>query len=612
MGVALIALLSGLGFIIAYHTYGRWLGSKLFKLSDQAVCPSAEQFDDVDYVPTSKWVVFGHHFTSIAGVGPIVGPAIGIMWGWLPALLWVLFGSIFIGAVHDLGSLVVSLRNRGLTVGDVAGRLVTARTRLLFLLILVLALSIVLAIFGLIIANVFRIFPSSIFPCLLQIPLAISIGLLMKNGVGKLFWLSASALAVMLLSVGFGNIGLLSDLNQSLAQMPVWLWTVLLLSYSYIASVLPVWLLLQPRDYINSLQLLFTLGLIVIGLLATALVGGVSETGGASIPLEFAAPAIVAQPMGAPPLFPFLFVTIACGAISGFHCLVSSGTSSKQLKNEKDAQFIGYGSMLVEGALATIVIIACAAGIGLGLKSASGEWLTGSAAWESIYSSWQAANGLGAKIGAFVQGASNLILTVGIPREIGVALMGVLVASFAGTTMDTSCRLQRYVIQELGKTLSQSSEMRFLRPLTNMHVATGVAVLMALLIAAFPAPGLEWNLQNAGTGGLILWPLFGATNQLLAGLAFIVILFYLQRRALPMWFIIPPALFMLFLPAWTMIHQMLIGTEQSPSWLASGQWFLFFTGLFTLALEGFVIYEAGRLFVHVRGQREFVPEREAV
>jgi len=164
MDVLIIALLAGFGFIAAYHTYGRWLGHKIFALSAKAVCPSCKLEDGVDYVPTSKGVVFGHHFTSIAGTGPIVGPAIAVMWGWVPALLWVVLGSIFIGAVHDFGALVVSLRNNGQTVGDIAGRVMNRRVRLLFLFVLFMALTIVLAIFGLVIASVFKMYPAAIFP----------------------------------------------------------------------------------------------------------------------------------------------------------------------------------------------------------------------------------------------------------------------------------------------------------------------------------------------------------------------------------------------------------------------------------------------------------------
>ena len=199
MQTLLIALLAGLGFIVAYHTYGRWLGSKIFKLSAEHVCPSEKLKDGVDYVPTSKGIVFGHHFASIAGTGPIVGPAIAILWGWFPALLWVIFGSIFIGAVHDFGALVVSLRNNGQTVGDIAGRVLNRRVRVVFLCILFMAVAIVLAIFGLVIAAIFKMFPSAIVPCLLQIPLAVLIGMWLNRRGLSLKIPSIIALIVMYL-----------------------------------------------------------------------------------------------------------------------------------------------------------------------------------------------------------------------------------------------------------------------------------------------------------------------------------------------------------------------------------------------------------------------------
>lgn len=280
MPTLLIALGSFFAYLIAYHTYGRWLSRKLFKLDPHAKVPSAALEDGTDFVPTAKGVVFGHHFTSIAGTGPIVGPALAVMWGWLPALLWVLFGSIFIGAVHDLGSLVISLRNRGQTVGDIAGRVIHPRARLLFLSILFLALTLVLGIFGVVIAKIFIAFPMSIFPCLFQIPLAMMIGVLLhKRGSGLLIP-SLITLVLMYLSVWFGDSGMLHDLNLWFSQWPLIAWVVFLLIYSYAASVMPVWLLLQPRDYINSLQLLTAMGLIVAGLVVAGLTGVADGSGG--------------------------------------------------------------------------------------------------------------------------------------------------------------------------------------------------------------------------------------------------------------------------------------------------------------------------------------------
>ena len=613
MQTLLIALLSGIGFIVAYHTYGRWLGSKIFRLSADAICPSKRLNDGVDYVPTSKSVVFGHHFTSIAGTGPIVGPAIAIMWGWVPALLWVVLGSIFIGAVHDFGALVVSLRNNGQTVGDIAGRVLNKRVRLLFLFTLFMALTVVLAIFGLVIAAVFDLYPSAIFPCLVQIPIAIAIGMLLHRQGVSLFLPSLIALGIMYLTVVFGDWGPLHSINHALGGtkdpgdgMPIWTWVVVLLGYSYIASVLPVWTLLQPRDYINSLQLISALALIVLGLFAAAFTG-YTPPGGTAQELQFVAPAFQWQPEGAPMIFPFLFITIACGAVSGFHCLVSSGTSSKQLKNEPDARFVGYGSMLTEGFLATLVILACGAGLGLGLMK-GGELLTGTAAWKAQYTSWSAAGSLGAKVGAFVQGSANFLQSLGLSAAVAIALMGVLVASFAGTTLDTACRLQRYVVQELAATLGGKAGADGPPPaalfalLQNKHGATIFAVAIAAAMAAIPQGGAEWSLANAGKGGLTLWPLFGATNQLLAGLSFLVITFYLWRRGRAIWFLVLPMVFMLIMPMWAMLHQLFI----APGWLKAGQvdYLLGGIGLATIALEIWMIVEAIKLFPKAKGVLE--------
>ena len=288
-----IALGSIVLYLIAYHTYGRWLARKIFKLDPDAITPSGEINDDQDYVPTSRGIVFGHHFTSIAGTGPIVGPALAIMWGWVPALLWVLFGSILIGAVHDFGTLVVSLRNRGMTVGEIAGRVINPRARLLFLFILLFALWVVLAIFGWVIARVFTQFPESILQVFLQIPIAIWIGVRIHRKGKKLLFPSIIALTLMYLTVWFGAAcpglewtggGLgsaIQTLNATLAAWPVWVWVAVMLAYCYAASVMPVWVLLQPRDYINSLQLISSLALIIVGLAVAAFIGGISPVEGA-------------------------------------------------------------------------------------------------------------------------------------------------------------------------------------------------------------------------------------------------------------------------------------------------------------------------------------------
>lgn len=604
MSVVLVALISLGVLLVAYHTYGRFLARRVFGLDPTAAVPSVALRDDRDYVPTPKEIVFGHHFASIAGTGPIVGPAIGIMWGWVPALLWVVLGAIFLGAVHDFSTLVISLRSRGQTVGDIAGRVLNPRVRVLFLLILLFSLWVVLAIFGLIIASVFRLFPESILPVWLQIPIAVWIGLTVHRRGGRLLVPSLIALGLMYATVwlGAGCPGMewtggwlgrgIRSLNLGMADWPIWMWTAILLIYCYIASVLPVWVLLQPRDYINSLQLISSLGLLAAGLVAA----GVRGAGGRE--LELVAPAVQWSPLNAPPMFPFLFVTIACGAISGFHCLVSSGTSSKQLRRETDAQFVGYGAMLTEAALAVLVIATVAGGIGLGWERYPG--VVGKELWQTIYQDWTAADkGLGVKVGTFVVGAANFLEALGLNRTMASALMGVFVASFAGTTLDTATRLQRYVIQELSRATGQGWPAigRAARAMENVHAASIVAVGSAFILAMLPMPGQAWTGENLGKGGQILWPLFGATNQLLAGLAFLVVCAWLWRRRLPIAFAAVPGVFMLIMPACAIVRDCW-------RWWGEGQYLLGTVAVIVLALEGWMIAEAVLLMPRIRGVLE--------
>ncbi len=619
MVTLLVAVGSFVGFIVAYHTYGRWLGRRIFRLDSGAEVPSRQLRDDIDFVPTPRQILFGHHFTSIAGTGPIVGPAIAVFWGWLPALLWVVFGSIFIGAVHDLGSLVVSLRNRGQTVGEVAGRLITPRARVLFLLILFFALTVVLAIFGLVIANIFDYYPESVLSVWIAMPLAVLVGFWVYRYQGGVVAPSLLALAVLYGAVYVGaeylpiRLDALLPANEWTSHKIVW--TVVLFIYCFIASVLPVWLLLQPRDFINSQQLLVALVLLVAGIFVVSLTGEAD--------LVASAPAVMPaaeRPADAPPIWPFLFITIACGAVSGFHCVVSSGTSSKQIASECDAQYVGYGAMLLEGALAVIVILACCAGVGMGefertyavdaarpsaiqpydlhpKLTADDEHLTGREAWRARYNAaegWEKFS-LAQMLGAFVDGGANFLAAIGIPIKLAVATIAVLVACFAATTLDTATRLQRYVIQELAAAFH-------VRPLQNKYAATILAVALALALALMRGPATVPGKPGVpGMGGLYLWPLFGATNQLLAGLAFMVIVFYLWRRNKPIWFAVVPMLLMIAMPAWGLWWQMF---NPRSGWWPTSNYLLLSIGAIVMVLQVWMLIEGLLVWRRAKG----VPE----
>ena len=506
MNGALVGLV-GLGFfLLAYRFYGTFIASKVFGLEEldrhNTPTPARAHEDGIDYVPTHKSILIGHHFSSIAGAAPIVGPAVAAIWGWVPALLWIIIGVIFMGACHDFGALVLSMHHRGNSMAYVAEEILGARIRNLFLLVIFFLIWMVIAVFALVIANLFVSFPSAVLPVNFEIIVAVLMGLLINKGGQSLKVPSILAQLTLFVMIYLGTKYPIS-LTPLFGENALMAWMVFLLLYSFVASVLPVWVLLQPRDYINGHQLVVGLFLMVTGLFI--------------VQPEIVAPAINPHPEGAPSLFPFLFITIACGAISGFHGLVSGGTTSKQVPNWQDAKPVAYGSMLGEGLLALLATLAVTAGF----KSA--------AAWHTHYANWNAANGLSAKISAFVMGSGRFISGWGIPEEVGQTLMAVLIISFAATSLDTACRIQRYIIGEVGEAMG-------IKALKNRYTASFIAVGSAFLLMIS---------SDGGKGGLKIWPLFGATNQMLAALTLILVALYLlkkKRKALPY---IIPAVFIL-------------------------------------------------------------------
>ncbi|MEO1933847.1 MAG: carbon starvation CstA family protein, partial [Myxococcales bacterium] len=386
MNAALLAAIAFVAFALGYHFYSGFLARHIFDLQPDEPVPSHELEDGVDYVPTRLHVLWGHHFASIAGAAPIVGPAIAVIWGWVPALIWVCVGTVFMGAAHDFSALVISARHRGRSIGDVAGSVINPRVRTLFLIVISLLIWVVLAVFAYIIATLFHSTPSSIFPINVQILIAMVLGWLVYRRGMPMFLPSIVCYVGLLVAIFYG--GAVATALPFLQAISISTWVWMLLGYSFVASVMPVWLLLQPRDYINSHQLLTGLAVLSAGLLV--------------LQPKIVAPAFNLEPEGAPSMIPFLFVTIACGAISGFHGLVASGTTSKQLSKMTDARPIGYGGMLAEGFLGLMAVLAATAGF-----SEASDW------W-SHYSSWGAANGLAAKLDAFVSGGASFVAALGI------------------------------------------------------------------------------------------------------------------------------------------------------------------------------------------------------
>lgn len=545
-------------FALAYRFYARFLGTRIFALADSDAVPARQFEDGVDFVPTRKAVLWGHHFTSIAGAAPIVGPAIAVIWGWLPALLWVTLGTVAMGAVHDFSALVISLRNRGRSIGDIAGAVVGPRARLLFLALILLLVWIVLAVFAYIIATLFVAYPGAIFPINVQIAVAMLLGWAVYRRRLPILAPSLLGYAALMLAVWFGDS--FAAAFPVLAQIQVGQWVVILLVYCFVASVLPVWLLLQPRDYLNAHQLITGLSLLCIGLFVAG-------------PMVVA-PAINLNPAGAPPLIPFLFITIACGAISGFHGLVASGTTAKQVSRASDARAIGFGGMLGEGSLGMLAVLASTAGF------------ASFADWQQHYSSWGAANGLSAKLEAFVNGGASFVSALGIPQPTAATFIAVMVIAFAATSLDTAARIQRLVIGELagGALRGRAPGLRAL--LGNRYAAGVLAVGAAMLLALT---------QAGGQGGLILWPLFGTTNQLVAGATLLVVSVWLRKQGRPIAFTL--------LPMWIVAGATLAAMiSELAGYLANWpqQWLLAVMGAVVLLCDVWVIFEGLRA---LRGAR---------
>ena len=539
----MIVLMGLAGMTFGWFVYSKFIATKIYQLDPDFVTPANEFNDGVDYVPTNKYVLWGHHFTSVAGAAPIVGPAIAVYWGWVPAVLWVTLGTIFFAGVHDFGALWASSRHKGKSIGALSEDVIGKRTRALFMVVIFLVLLMVNAVFGVVIAGAFVSTPNAVFPAWSAIAVALIIGQLLHRNF-NLTILSVVGVMALYFSIYIGSLFPLELPEGMLGLSPNANWIIILFIYAAIASMLPVWVLLQPRDFINGMQLFVGLFL---------LYGAVFL----SLP-DISAPAFNNQMTeDAPSLVPLLFVTIACGAVSGFHGIVSSGTSSKQLDKETDARFVGYFAAMGEGSLALITIVAV-----------SGAALAATPEiWHEIYDKYGTAGA-----GTFIQGGAQMITNGwGIPVSVTSTLLATMVALFAGTTMDSGVRLQRYIIQEWGDIYGI--------PLFKKGFAATLIAVTSCLLLAFGAGGAS------GSGGLTIWPLFGSTNQILAGMTLLVISVMLIKLGRPAKYTMLPMIFVLFTSCWAAIIKLM-------EFWAAGNWLLVTIDIVVLVTSLLVILEA--------------------
>ena len=557
---SLMIVLMGLaGMTFGWFVYSKFIATKIYQLDPNFVTPANEFNDGVDFVPTNKYVLWGHHFTSVAGAAPIVGPAIAVYWGWVPAVLWVTLGTIFFAGVHDFGALWASSRHKGKSIGALSEDVIGKRTRALFMVVIFLVLLMVNAVFGVVIAGAFVNTPNAVFPAWSAIVVALIIGQLIHRNF-NLTILSVLGVLALYCSIYVGSVFPIELPQDMMGLSPNANWIIILFIYASIASMLPVWVLLQPRDFINGMQLFVGLFL---------LYGAVFL----SLP-DISAPAFNdMMTEDAPSLVPLLFVTIACGAVSGFHGIVSSGTSSKQLDKETDARFVGYFAALGEGSLALITIVAV-----------SGAALAASPEiWHEIYDKYGTAGA-----GTFIQGGAQMITNGwGIPVSVTTTLLATMVALFAGTTMDSGVRLQRYIIQEWG-------EIYGIPLFKKGFAATLIAVTCCLLLAS-GAGGAS------GSGGLSIWPLFGSTNQILAGMTLLVLSVMLIKLGRPARYTLLPMIFVLITSCWAAVIKLM------EFWEASN-WLLVVIDIVVLVTSLLVILEAVSVISKFRKEKELKQE----
>jgi len=488
--LAMLFLAAIVLFAICYKVYGSYL-AKVFNLDDNTKTPAEAMYDGIDYCPAHPAVLLGHHFASIAGAGPIVGPITAAsMFGWLPAYLWCLIGSAFLGGPHDMGSLVASMRHEGKSVGEVVDRWIGRRGKVLFLCFTILALILVVAVFLQLSAGSFAQDPAVAFSATLYIFMAVVFGVLIYKYHVPLWLMTVVMVPIVIYACWYGNEAAWVAETFKLS-METWRW--LLVGYIFLASILPVWLLLQPRDYLASYFLYFAV-----------IIGSIGMIMGKGEGFDVVLPAFKGFTAGNQYLWPMLFVVVACGAISGFHSLVGSGTTSKQLRRESDSVVVGYGSMLLEG---LVGVIAVGTIMISGVIAEGGPTMT------------------------YAQGFGKFAAILGIDPKVGVSLGLLAMNSFLLTSLDTATRLTRYQIQEL-------CNMK-----VDKYTATVIAIAGAMALLLTKAHGPTGNVIPAWAA---IWPIFGASNQLVAALTLMTLGVWVSKALkrdnrfamYPMWFML--------------------------------------------------------------------------
>lgn len=540
-----ILLGSAVIFLIAYLTYGSWL-AKQWGVDPNKKTPAETEKDGIDYLPTRPAVLLGHHFSSIAGAGPIVGPITAAVFGWVPVTLWIIVGSIFFGGVHDYGSLVASLRHKGQSIGQIIDSNIGERAKLLFAIFAWVTLLVIIAAFANIVAATFVANPGAGSSSLLFIVLAVAFGLLvyrsgMSLAVGTVIGLIGMAAAFWL-----GHIFPITLSKDA--------WLLLMMGYIFVASIAPVWILLQPRDYLNSFLLYLMIAAAFIGICLYQ-------------PEMEISPFVGFDLGGGQWLFPVLFVTVACGAISGFHSLVSSGTSSKQLDNERNAKLIGYGSMLIEGVLAICAIISVA-------------YVSADKLPELLKN--------GGPVNAFSQGTATFMTAIGLDFNLSKEFVALTISAFALTTLDTATRLGRFIFQEMVTTKAGASSPLG-KAVSNRYVATGITIALAWIMS---------------TGSyLTIWPIFGTANQMLAALALLAIAAWLKKSKRNHLMITIPMYFM-FAVTFCSLGQ-LIYANLGKNWLIVGVSTVLAVLSAALAVEAFRVFgQENRMNASVQAQNQ--------